>query len=84
MTPAPGSDPHALARQSRLAGLVMAVTGMAWVALQWLGGAMGWPVRFVFLFDLMAIAAFLWALAVTWRVWKRRRSGPQGPGATKG
>jgi hypothetical protein len=34
---------------------------------------MGWPIRFVFLFDLAAIAAFFWALVVTYQIWRMRR-----------
>ncbi len=63
----------ALARQARQAALVIAVTMLAWMTLQWLGGRLGWEARFVFLFDLAALAAFIWALAVTWRVWRARR-----------
>ena len=29
--------------------------------------------RFVFLFDLAAIAAFVWALVVTYQIWRGRR-----------
>lgn len=58
----------------------MALAGIGWLGLNWLGGRLGWPARYALLFDLVAIAAFVWALAVTWRVWRRRQSGPQGPG----
>jgi hypothetical protein len=30
-------------------------------------------VRFVFLFDLAAIAALIWALVVTMQIWRARR-----------
>jgi len=39
-----------------------------------LGGQMGWPPRFALLFDLAAVAGFLWALVVTYRIWRQRRS----------
>jgi hypothetical protein len=52
---------------------VMAVTMIAWMSVQWLGGQMGWNPRYVFLFDFAALAAFFWALVVTWRLWRRRR-----------
>ena len=80
MTTGPSSEELHLARQQRLAGMVLAATGVGWLGLQWLGGRMGWPMRYAFLIDLMAMAAFIWALTVTWRVWRRRKSGPQGPG----
>ena len=65
--------PDARARQARLAALVLAGTMVAWMAAQWLGGHFGWEARYVFLFDLMAIAAFVWTMAVTWRLWRSRR-----------
>lgn len=61
------------ARQARLVGIVLAVTIVLWMAAQWLGGKLGLEVRFVFLFDLLAIAAFVWALVVTYQIWRGRR-----------
>jgi len=69
----PGDRDRAMAAQARLAALVMAAAMLAWMGAQWLGGRMGWEPRFVFLFDLAALAAFFWALVVTWRVWRRRQ-----------
>lgn len=65
--------PDARARQARQAALVLAGTMVVWMAAQWLGGHFGWEARYVFLFDLMAIAAFVWTMAVTWRLWRSRR-----------
>ncbi len=62
-----------LVRQVRLAAVVMAVTMVLWVAAQYIGGQLGLPVRYAFLIDLAAIAALVWALAVTYFVWKARR-----------
>lgn len=68
-------DPAELKRASkaRLVGIVLAGTMILWMAVQWLGGQLGWETRFVFLFDLAAIAAFLWALVVTYQIWRERR-----------
>jgi len=63
----------ALARQGRIAALVIAVTMVLWLAAQYLGGRLGLPVRFVFLFDLAALAALFWALVVTFQIWRARR-----------
>ncbi len=63
----------AVSRQGRLVALVIAGTMILWVALQWLGGRLGWPERYVFLLDLLALAGFLWALIVTWQIWRKRR-----------
>ena len=61
------------ARQARLAAIVIAVTTFAWLGAQWLGGRMGLDARYVFLFDLAALAAFFWALVVTIQIWRKRR-----------
>ncbi|MEZ5912861.1 MAG: DUF5337 domain-containing protein [Paracoccaceae bacterium] len=63
-----------LAREARQVGAVMAATMVLWMGAQWLGGQMGWQTRFVFLFDLAALAAFIWALVVTWRIWQRQKA----------
>ena len=63
----------ALARQARVVSIVIAATMILWMAAQWIGGELGLPDRYVFLFDLFALAGFLWALIVTWQIWKKRR-----------
>jgi hypothetical protein len=67
----------ALARDARLVAAVIAGTMVLWLGAQWLGGKAGWESRYVFLFDLAALAAFLWALVATWRIW-RRGQRPRG------
>ena len=62
-----------LARQARLVSIVIAATMVLWMGAQWLGGYLGLPARFVFLVDLFALAGFLWALIVTFQIWRRRR-----------
>ena len=68
-------DPAELARarQARLVGIVLAATILLWLGGQWLGGQMGWDTRYVFLFDLAAIAGFVWALVVTYQIWRGRQ-----------
>jgi len=61
------------ARKARIAAIVMAATMILWMGAQLLGGQLGLPVRYVFLFDLAAIAALVWALIVTYQVWQARR-----------
>ncbi|MGQ0563629.1 MAG: DUF5337 domain-containing protein [Gemmobacter sp.] len=73
MTPGPSPEARARAAQARLAAVVLAGTMVAWMAAQWAGGRFGWEARYVFLFDLMAIAAFVWTMAVTWRLWRSRQ-----------
>lgn len=62
------------AGQARMAGLVMAVTMLLWLGLQVAGSRLGWAGKYAYLFDLAAIAAFVWSLAVTFRLWRRRRA----------
>jgi membrane-associated PAP2 superfamily phosphatase len=69
-----GSDPDKiLARQARLVSIVIAVTMLGWMGAQWVGGRLGLPDRYVFLVDLFALAGFLWALIVTFQIWRKRR-----------
>ncbi len=68
--PSPGD--RGRARQARLAAVVLAGTMVAWMGAQWLGGQLGWQARYVFLFDMMAMAAFVWTMVVTWRLWRSR------------
>ena len=70
--PDPDSD-RDLARQARLVSIVIATTMILWMAAQWIGGKLGLPDHYVFLFDLFALAGFLWALIVTWQIWRKRR-----------
>lgn len=68
------------ARQTRLAAVVIAVTMVVWLGVQWLGGQQGWPAKYAFLADLVAIGALIWSLMVTFRIWRRRRASSQGQG----
>ena len=67
-----------MARQARLVAVVLAVTMLVWMGLQVIGGEMGWQPRFAYLFDFAALAAFLWALVVTYQIWRARRDQDRG------
>ncbi|WP_102108181.1 DUF5337 family protein [Oceaniglobus roseus] len=67
-----GAD-RSLARQQRLAGFVIAGTMLGWLLIQGAGAQGMIPVRFTFLADFAALAAMVWALVVTFRVWRKRR-----------
>ena len=62
-----------LSRQARVASIVIALTMVIWMAAQWIGGKIGLEPRYVFLFDLAALAGLAWALIVTWQVWRKQR-----------
>lgn len=63
----------AIARQGRIAALVVAGAMVVWLAAQWLGPVMGLPGRYALLIDFAAIAAFFWALVVSVQIWRARR-----------
>jgi hypothetical protein len=69
----PDPDARKTAAQARTVAFVIAGTMLAWMGAQWLGGQLGWETRFVFLFDFAALAAFLWALVVTYQIWRKSR-----------
>lgn len=62
-----------IARQTRQVAFVLAGTMILWMGASFLGGRLGWETRFAFLFDLAAMAAFIWALVVTYRIWRKRQ-----------
>ena len=70
----PDPDDMKRAAQARLVAFVSAGTMILWMGAQWLGGKLGWEARYVFLFDFAAIAAFVWAMVVTYQIWRGRRS----------
>ncbi len=60
-------------RLARQISIVIAATMILWMAAQWIGGSIGLRSEYVFLFDLFALAGFLWALIVTFQIWRKRR-----------
>jgi hypothetical protein len=65
---------QALMRQARMVALVIAGTGTLWVIGQWLGKKLGIAGEYAILLDLSALAAFFWALVVTFQIWRKRRA----------
>jgi len=68
----PEDDDKALARQARVVALVIAGTMLVWMGAQWAGDTWGVETRFLILADLLALAGFLWALVVTYQIWRKR------------
>ncbi|MDH5797737.1 MAG: DUF5337 domain-containing protein [Paracoccaceae bacterium] len=60
-------------RQGRIAALVVAFAMLLWLFMQWLGKEWELSMRTMFLFDLLALAAFFWSLVVAWQLWRKRR-----------
>jgi hypothetical protein len=72
-----GQTDRTLARRARVVAVVIAMTMVVWLSAQWLGGALGLPGRYAFLFDFAAIASLIWALAVTMQIQRRRREAAE-------
>jgi len=71
---------RAMARKGRTVALVIAATMVIWLVGTTLVPYMGWPARFVFLFDMAAIAAFIWVFVVIWQIWQlRQQLNENGP-----
>jgi predicted MFS family arabinose efflux permease len=68
---APDPDPNR--RKARVASIVIIVTMLGWMGASWIGGMIGLPIRYAFLFDFAAIAALIWALVVLFQVWQSGR-----------
>ena len=64
---------RAFARQARLVALVIAFTGAIWIVAQTVGPKLGLAGEYAILIDLFALAAFVWALVVTYGLWRKRK-----------
>ncbi|MEL6609893.1 MAG: DUF5337 domain-containing protein [Pseudomonadota bacterium] len=62
----------ARARMGRTVSLVIAGAILLWIGAQAAGAYANVPTRFMFLFDLMALAALFWALVVSVGLWRKR------------
>jgi hypothetical protein len=70
-----GGRDAAGSRRTRVAAAVLIAAVLAWMALSWAGGALGWPVGLAFVFDVACLAALVWALTVFLGAWRMRRAG---------
>ncbi len=60
-------------RQAKLASYVMLASVAVLMGGSWIGGQLGLPVRYAFLFDFIAMAGFAFAMIVLFRVWRDRQ-----------
>ncbi len=60
-------------KQAKLASYVMLASVAVLMGGSWLGGQLGLPVRYAFLFDLIALAGFAFAMITLFRVWRERQ-----------
>ena len=63
-----------LEKQGRLAAIVIAGAMIFWIVAQWIGSRLGIDIRFQVLIDLIALAAFAWAMVVTFQIWRKRQN----------
>ncbi len=68
----PNAADQAFARQARFVALVIAAAGLLAILAPWLIQVLGLAPRFEFLFYLASMAAFVWAMVVLARMWKKR------------
>lgn len=67
------TDPSS-AGAGRRAALVIAGVGVFWIAATAIGSWLGLDNRTRALFDLIALAGFIWALWLTYQLWRARRN----------
>lgn len=60
--------------KGRQAALVIAGTAVLWVLATLIGGQAGLSLRWLALFDMLALAGFLFALWMVFQIWRARRS----------
>ena len=61
-------------RKGRQAALVIAGTAVFWVIASFVGGQLGLDNRTRALFDLIALAGFIWALWMIFQIWRARQN----------
>ena len=62
-----------LARKGRKVAIVIAGTGVFWILATVLGGQFGLTNRTRALFDLVALAGFVWAFWMIYQIWRLRQ-----------
>ena len=61
------------ARLGRQAAIVIVCAGLLSIFAPQLTRALGAPARVEMLFYLISLAAFIWSLVVTWKLWQKTR-----------
>ncbi|WP_412563431.1 DUF5337 domain-containing protein [Thalassobius sp. MITS945101] len=63
-----------LARKGRITSLVIAGTAVFWIVASFVGGELGLPNRTRALFDLIALAGFVYAIVMIFQIWRARQN----------
>ncbi len=66
-------DTENFARKGQTAAIIIAVAMLIWFAFQWIGPWLGLPGRYAILIDLAAMAALIYALIMTYQMWRSRQ-----------
>jgi hypothetical protein len=74
MTPEKNDASIQRARQARRVAIVIVATMVIWMGAQLIGAREDVAVRWMLLFDLAALGAFVWALIVTFWIWRSRQA----------
>lgn len=62
-----------LMRKTRMVSIVIALTMVIWLGVQFVGKNYGIAGRYALLFDFAALAAFFWSLVVIYQIWRARQ-----------
>ena len=62
------------ARQGRIAAVVIAAAGVLAMLAPWIVARTGLPPKYEILMYLVSMAAFIWSLAVTLKIWQKTRN----------
>jgi len=70
------SDNHSddTQKQGRTIALVIAIAGLLSILAPQITGTLGLGPEYEILLYLFSLAAFFWALVVTWKLWQKTRS----------
>lgn len=63
-----------IARKGRVTAMVIAGTAVFWILATLIGSQLGWSNRTQALFDLLALAGFVWAFVLIYQIWRTRQS----------
>ncbi len=69
---------HIQAKKGRNASLVIAVSMLVWLGMQWAAVELNISSRYMLLLDLAVMAAMVWSLVVTFQIWRTRRDADKG------
>ena len=60
--------------EARLIAVVIVLAVILWMGVEYLAGQLAWPPKYILLADISAGAAFVWAMAASYRLWRKRQA----------